>query len=91
MRVLIAESLAIWKRHLDAPVLSQGKFLGQQGVDGVDGGHLATFEAAHGDVEDFEGARHFQADEIALTRSPMTAGALIGHSAGRRALRPTAS
>ena len=54
------------KSHLDAAVLAQGEFLGEQNIDGVEGGHLAALNAAHGDIEDFEGARHFQADQIAL-------------------------
>jgi hypothetical protein len=39
---------------------------GEQHVDGLDGGHLAAFEAAHGDVEDLDRPRHLQADQCLL-------------------------
>ena len=54
------------ERHFDAAVLAQGQLLGEQGVDGLDGADLAALDAAHDDVEDFERARHLQADEVAL-------------------------
>ena len=51
------------ERRLDATVLAQGELLSEQGVDRFERGHsiLAAFKAPHG-VEDFDGARHFEAD-----------------------------
>ena len=51
------------QRDLDAAVLAQRELLDEQRVDGLDGGHLAAFEAAHGDVEDLERPWHLQADQ----------------------------
>ena len=78
------------KRHFDAAVLAQRQFLGEQGVNGLDGGDLAALDAAHGDIEDFECARHFQTDEVALDPIDDRRRA---HRAPPRAasLRPTAS
>ena len=53
-------------RHFDAAVLADGELFGQQSVDGLDGADLAALDAAQGDVEDFEGARHLQSDETRL-------------------------
>ena len=52
--------------HPDAAVLACGQLFSEQGVDGVDGADLAAFDAAQGDVEDFERPRHLQGDEIGL-------------------------
>ena len=49
--------------HLHAPVLTQSELLGEQRVDGFEGVHFAALDPAHGRVEDFDGARHFQADQ----------------------------
>ena len=54
------------ERHLDAAVLAQGKLLGEQRVDGFERIHFAALDPAHGGVEDFDGARHFQADQALL-------------------------
>jgi hypothetical protein len=51
---------------LDAAVLSQGKFLSQQSVDGLQRAHLAAFELSHSRVEDFDGTWHLEADQGAL-------------------------
>ena len=51
------------QRDLDAAVLTQRELLSEQCVDGFDRGHLAAFEAAHGDVEDLDRPRHLQADQ----------------------------
>jgi Winged helix-turn helix len=51
------------QRDLDAAVLTQRELLSEQCVDGFDGGHLAAFEAAHGDVEDLDRPWHLQADQ----------------------------
>ena len=42
-----------------------GEFLGEQIVDGLDAVDLALLDAAQGGVEDFQRARHLQADERA--------------------------
>ncbi|WP_175618608.1 hypothetical protein [Bradyrhizobium barranii] len=39
------------------------KLFGEQGVDGA---NFAAFEAAQGDVEEFQGARHLQTDQVGL-------------------------
>ena len=49
--------------HLHAPVLAQGEFLGKQRIDSFEGVHFAALDPAHRGVEDFDGARHFQADQ----------------------------
>ena len=53
-------------RHPDAAVLARGQLFGEQCVDGLDRADLATLDAAQGDVEDFQRARHLQADEAGL-------------------------
>jgi hypothetical protein len=52
--------------HPDTAVLAQREFLREQNVERVESGCLAALDAAQGDIEDFEGARHFQSDEIAF-------------------------
>jgi hypothetical protein len=52
--------------HFDAPVLPQGQFLCEEDVHRFQRRGFAALDSAQGDVEDFERARHFQADEIAL-------------------------
>ena len=42
------------QRDLDAAVLTQRELLGEQYVDGLDGGYLAAFEAAHDNNEDLD-------------------------------------
>ena len=37
----------------------------EQGVDGLERGDLAALDPAHGGVEDLEGARHLEADQVA--------------------------
>ena len=49
--------------HFDAAVLPDGELFGQQRVDSLDGADFTALDAAQGDVEDFQGARHFQSDE----------------------------
>ena len=48
---------------LDAAVLTQRELLGEQYVDGLDGGYLAAFEAAHDNIEDLDCPWHLQADQ----------------------------
>src|SRR3954466_15003458 len=52
--------------HFDAPVLTQRQFLCEKDVHRFQRRGFAALDAAQGDVEDFERARHSQADEIAL-------------------------
>ena len=51
------------ERHLHAPVLAQGQFLGEQGIDDLQGTCLAAFELAHSLVQDFQSSRHLQPNE----------------------------
>lgn len=64
--VLMVDSPCHDECGLDPPVLSQGKFLGQQSVDGLQRAHLAAFELSHSRVEDFDGTWHLEADQGAL-------------------------
>src|SRR5579859_2368312 len=51
------------QRHLDTAVLTQGQFLGEQGVDDIQSTGFAALELAHGLVQDFQSSRHLQADQ----------------------------
>jgi hypothetical protein len=51
------------ERDADAAVLAGGVLLGEQAVDGLERGELATLDPAHGVVEGFERPWHTQADE----------------------------
>ena len=51
------------ERHLDAPVLAQGQFLGEQGIDHLERAGLATLELTHGLIKDLQRPRHLQADQ----------------------------
>src|ERR1700733_1384140 len=52
--------------HFDATVLSYCEFLNKKKIDVFDRRRFAALHAAYRDVEDLEGARHLQTDEIAL-------------------------
>ena len=53
------------ERGLDAADFAQGEFLAEQGVDRFQRADLAALELAHGVVENFQGPRHFEADQVA--------------------------
>ncbi len=50
----------------DAAVLAHLKLLGEQRVDGLEGGDLAALEALDDVVEGLQGARHVEADKAGL-------------------------
>jgi hypothetical protein len=39
------------------------QFFREQGIDGLDRGHLALLDAAQRDIEDFDGPRHLETDQ----------------------------
>jgi hypothetical protein len=51
------------ERDAHAAVLAGGVLLGQQAVDGLQGGELAALDPAHGVVERLERPGHAQADQ----------------------------
>ena len=62
--VLIGRQAAHAQRRLDAAVLAQGQFFGEQDVDGLERADLAALEPAHDVVERLQRARHLQADQV---------------------------
>ena len=51
------------ERHLHPPVLAQSQFLGEQGIDHLQGAGLAALELTHGLVKDLQCSRHLQANQ----------------------------
>ena len=49
---------------LDAAVLAQGQFLGEEDIDGFESRQLTVFKAAYDMVESFQRSWHLQADKI---------------------------
>ena len=51
------------KRHLDASVLAQRQFLGEQGIDHFERTGFAALELADGLIKNFQSSRHRQTDQ----------------------------
>jgi len=50
----------------DAAIFAQHQFLGEQRINGLDGGHLALLDPTQSDIEDFDGPRHLEPDQAFL-------------------------
>jgi hypothetical protein len=48
----------------DAPGFTQGEFLAEQGIDRLQRTDLAALELAHRVIQDFQGPRHFEPDQV---------------------------
>src|SRR4051794_14924930 len=63
-RVLMVTRRPILSAAFDAAGFAQGEFLAEHGVDRFQRADLAALELAHRVVEDFQGPRHFEPDQM---------------------------
>ena len=82
------------QRRLDAAVLAQRQFLGEQDVDRLQGVNLGVLQAADDLIEGLQRARHLEPDEIvanAVKHGRHQLGERIHGRFSRASRRPTAS